>query len=152
MEDHAQLDWWCFSIWELKFPLKNKLFFRLVLDGKIPVWDTLMHRFLAGPNRCPLCEMDVESIAHRPVKSGATSLCSLIFLLFGQVSIYNLPGTHGLAAYIFPLRSPSQSLQFGVYGLLGTGRSLMTSSSLHKFMRDEALVSLKPFRCRHPSY
>ena len=64
LEDTPEPDWWCQSIWRLFYPLKIKLFFKLVLDGKIPVWDSLTHRFLVGPTKCNLCEQDTKSIDH----------------------------------------------------------------------------------------
>ena len=52
------------GVWKLNCPFKIKIFFRLVLDGKISVWHTLKHKFLAGTSICPLCELDAESIFH----------------------------------------------------------------------------------------
>eukprot|EP00253_Pinus_taeda_P008879 PITA_08879 len=58
------LEWWVKDIWKLKCPAKARLFFWCILKRKVPTWETLQARFLAGPGRCPLCKTDEESISH----------------------------------------------------------------------------------------
>eukprot|EP00253_Pinus_taeda_P010845 PITA_10845 len=57
-------DWWAKDIWNLKCPVKSRLFFWCILKRKVPTWETLQARFLAGPGRCPLCKSDEETISH----------------------------------------------------------------------------------------
>eukprot|EP00253_Pinus_taeda_P025512 PITA_25512 len=57
-------DWWAKDIWKLKCPAKARLFFWCILKKKVPTWDTLQDRFLAGPGRCPLCKLSEETINH----------------------------------------------------------------------------------------
>eukprot|EP00253_Pinus_taeda_P018287 PITA_18287 len=47
-------EWWAKDIWKLKCPVKARLFFWCILKRKVPTWETLQARFLAGPGRCPL--------------------------------------------------------------------------------------------------
>eukprot|EP00253_Pinus_taeda_P029408 PITA_29408 len=57
-------EWWAKEIWKLKCPTKARLFFWCIMKRKVPTWDTLQARFLAGPGCCPLCKSDEESINH----------------------------------------------------------------------------------------
>eukprot|EP00253_Pinus_taeda_P034852 PITA_34852 len=57
-------EWWVKDIWKLKCPAKARLFFWCILKRKVPTWETLQARLLAGPGRCPLCKSDEESIGH----------------------------------------------------------------------------------------
>eukprot|EP00253_Pinus_taeda_P024520 PITA_24520 len=56
--------WWAKSIWKLKCPTKEKLFFWCILKRKVPTWDTLQARFKQGLGRCPLCKNDSETMDH----------------------------------------------------------------------------------------
>ena len=64
LEEGIVPSWWCHSTWEIFCSLKIHFFLWLLLEGKVPVWDILVHRFYSGPNRCPLCKLFAESIDH----------------------------------------------------------------------------------------
>ena len=55
---------WYKVVWNLKCPLKTKLFFCLTLVWKVLVQDNLLRKFGEGPSRCPLCKLEGESINH----------------------------------------------------------------------------------------
>eukprot|EP00253_Pinus_taeda_P003035 PITA_03035 len=57
-------EWWAKGIWRLKCPVKARLFFWCILKRKVPTWETLQARFLAGPGHCPLCKSNEETISH----------------------------------------------------------------------------------------
>eukprot|EP00253_Pinus_taeda_P002811 PITA_02811 len=57
-------DWWAKNLWKLKSPAKARLFLWCILKRKVPTWEILQARFLAGPSRCPLCKSDGETINH----------------------------------------------------------------------------------------
>ena len=56
--------WWCKIIWHMKCPYKIKILFWIVLEGKVLIWDELVHRLRCGPSRCPLCFLAAENITH----------------------------------------------------------------------------------------
>lgn len=58
------LDWLAKNIWKLKCPVKARLFLWFILKRKVPTWEILQARFLAGPGRCPLCKSEEETISH----------------------------------------------------------------------------------------
>eukprot|EP00253_Pinus_taeda_P003487 PITA_03487 len=60
----ATPEWWSKNLWQLKCPLKSRIFLWCMLKRKIPTWDILQARFFIGPGRCPLCKMEGESINH----------------------------------------------------------------------------------------
>eukprot|EP00253_Pinus_taeda_P009579 PITA_09579 len=60
----ATPEWWSKNLWQLKCPLKSRIFLWCILKRKIPTWDILQARFFIGPGRCPLCKSDGESINH----------------------------------------------------------------------------------------
>lgn len=57
-------EWWAKLIWKLNGPAKAKILIWCLLKRKVPTWDSLQARYLAGPGRCPLCKSEEESIKH----------------------------------------------------------------------------------------
>jgi hypothetical protein len=66
--------WWWSVVWKWKCSTKNNIFVWLVLANKVLTWDNLQRRGWQGPNRCPLCEQDLESINHLFVTFPITKL------------------------------------------------------------------------------
>ena len=52
------------KMWHLNIPHKLKCFIWLTCNKKINTWDTLCKKGWHGPNRCCLCNRDVESVEH----------------------------------------------------------------------------------------
>jgi ribonuclease HI len=59
-----KIDRWQLSIWQWHIQLKVKLFVWLVVEGRILTWESLQVRGWAGPSRCALCKLDIETIPH----------------------------------------------------------------------------------------
>jgi hypothetical protein len=55
---------WRQKIWKGDCPLKLKLFFWLLIENKLLVWENLQIRGWEGPNRCILCKQYNDSINH----------------------------------------------------------------------------------------
>ena len=53
-EEEIDPAWWCHTIWKINCPLKIQLFLWRLMEGKVLIWNTLVHRFYTGPSRCPL--------------------------------------------------------------------------------------------------
>ena len=65
LEQHEMgIVWWWSMIWQLKCPLKFKIFCWFLFSGKDLTWDILIKRGWEGPGRCYLCKADVETNFH----------------------------------------------------------------------------------------
>jgi hypothetical protein len=58
------IDRWQLSIWHWHIQLKVKLFFWLVLEGRILTWESLQARGWAGPSCCVPCKNENDTIPH----------------------------------------------------------------------------------------
>ena len=56
--------WWQKGIWNLKCPLKAKIFTWCTLANKIPTWDHLQKRQIIGLGWCSLCKDNEENTNH----------------------------------------------------------------------------------------
>jgi len=61
---HREPSWWWKGIWEIKCPLKSRLFLWCLIKNKVPTWDRMKHIGLEGPGWCPLCKAIEESSIH----------------------------------------------------------------------------------------
>jgi hypothetical protein len=57
-------DLWWNIIWKYKFPMKSRIFMWISLNDRIMTWDLCQKRGLEGPDRCPLCKDEEESMMH----------------------------------------------------------------------------------------
>jgi ribonuclease HI len=66
LEDNTVLHpkWWWKPLWKLKAPPRCKLTLWLALNKFFLTWDNSLRRGWCGPNRCPLCKGNQESITH----------------------------------------------------------------------------------------
>jgi len=55
--------WWK-PLWKMKSPPRCEITFCLTLNNKLLTWDNGHKRGWHGPNRCPLCNSNSESISH----------------------------------------------------------------------------------------
>jgi hypothetical protein len=86
---------WKRDLWKWDLAQKIKLFIWLSSENKILTWDSLQKKGWQGPNRCPLCLKDVETVFHIFVSCG---FCQEVWLrvnkefdswLFGKASSLN---------------------------------------------------------------
>jgi hypothetical protein len=49
-------EWWWKGLWKINFPLKSKLFLWCLLVKKVPTWEIMKKRQIAGPGWCSLCK------------------------------------------------------------------------------------------------
>jgi hypothetical protein len=56
--------WWWKPLWKIKSPPRCKLTLWLALNNKLLTWDNFLRRGWCGPNRCPLCKENQETITH----------------------------------------------------------------------------------------
>ena len=63
--DHSQ--WWKL-LWNLKCPLKEKIFCWFLLSDKALTWDIVIRKGREGPGRCYLCKLNIETNLHLGVE------------------------------------------------------------------------------------
>ena len=56
--------WWWRMIWQLKCPLKSKIFCWFLFSGKALTWDILRKKGWEGPGHCYLCKLVAETNFH----------------------------------------------------------------------------------------
>jgi hypothetical protein len=68
--------WWWKPLWKLKAPPRCKLTLWLAMNNKLLTWDNFLRRGWCGPNKCPLCKENQETITHLfvsvPMQEGCT--------------------------------------------------------------------------------
>jgi hypothetical protein len=61
---HRDQNWWWRGLWKSKCPQKDNIFMWCIIYNKIPIWDNMRKRNIAGPGWCPLCKGANESCLH----------------------------------------------------------------------------------------
>lgn len=88
-----EVSWWHTTIWNINCPLEIKIFMRLALRNRIPVWSFLQNKVYEGPGRCALCQAQTETIEHPFIE------CSYILRIWKLIRIlsslnYECKGSH----------------------------------------------------------
>lgn len=82
--------WWYTRLWRWSIPPKLQIFMWLVLENRVLTWENLMHRGFVGPNICPLCWYEAESVAHLFITCPFSKrLWSTVYLLILVLSFWS---------------------------------------------------------------